>query len=145
MSSSFGLLDPKKQLQEAGYPFNHIGTELTELHGKFEIVSKDVAKIQDEFHKRTVELSDKIVSESKTVFDKIEETKNSISEKMEWLFSRKFQQMAGVVITVLTLLFGVYSFLEKSAPGSVATIIIMLVVGFATGAIFFILGKRSTS
>ena len=42
VSSSFDKLDPKKQLREAGYPFDHIGTELTSLHGKFEVVSKDV-------------------------------------------------------------------------------------------------------
>src|SRR5207245_8236742 len=39
VASSFDKLDPKKQLREAGYPFNHIGTELTQLHGKFEVVS----------------------------------------------------------------------------------------------------------
>lgn len=32
-------LDPIIQLTQAGYPFNHIGTELIELQGKFEVVS----------------------------------------------------------------------------------------------------------
>jgi hypothetical protein len=31
-------IDPKKQLKEAGYPFDHIGTELVSLHGKFEAI-----------------------------------------------------------------------------------------------------------
>lgn len=47
VSSSFDQLDPKKQLREAGYPFDHIGTELTTLHGKFEVVSKDVLLLKD--------------------------------------------------------------------------------------------------
>lgn len=52
VSSSFEKLDPQKQLKEAGYPFNHIATELTDLHGKFEIVSKDVLLLKDQFENR---------------------------------------------------------------------------------------------
>jgi len=49
VSSSFEKLDPKKQLKEAGYPFDHIATELTDLHGKFEVVSTDVRLLKDQF------------------------------------------------------------------------------------------------
>ena len=42
VNSTTEKLDPQKQLREAGYPFSHISQELTDLHGKFEIVSSDV-------------------------------------------------------------------------------------------------------
>jgi hypothetical protein len=58
--SSFDQLDPKKQLREAGYPFDHIGSELVRLDGKFEmVVSRDVALLRNEFEQRTKELSGK--------------------------------------------------------------------------------------
>ena len=46
VSSSFHKLDPKVQLREAGHPFSYIGTELTQLDGKFEVVSKDVKALE---------------------------------------------------------------------------------------------------
>ncbi len=55
VSSSFEKLDPTKQLKEAGYPFDHIATELTDLHGKFEVVSTDVRLLKDQFEKQTKE------------------------------------------------------------------------------------------
>lgn len=39
-------IDPTKQLLESGHPFSHIGTELINLHGKFEIVSRDVVLLR---------------------------------------------------------------------------------------------------
>jgi deoxycytidine triphosphate deaminase len=52
VSSSFDRLDPKKQLKEAGYPFDHIGTELISLHGKFETVSADVPSSLEKSNRR---------------------------------------------------------------------------------------------
>src|SRR6202042_2689370 len=46
VSSSVELLDPNKQLREAGYPFDHIGRELTDLQGKWEVVSSDVVLLK---------------------------------------------------------------------------------------------------
>jgi deoxycytidine triphosphate deaminase len=47
IGSSVAKLDPKKQLREAGYPFDHIGSELIQLDGKFEMVSRDVASLTE--------------------------------------------------------------------------------------------------
>jgi deoxycytidine triphosphate deaminase len=60
IESSVEKIDPSRQLQEAGYPFSHIGTELTSLHGKFEIVSKDVLLLKDQFEDQTKEIRSKI-------------------------------------------------------------------------------------
>src|SRR5436309_2415090 len=40
--SAFDRIDPKKRLKETGYPFNAIGSDLIQLHEKFEIVSGEV-------------------------------------------------------------------------------------------------------
>src|SRR3989442_814518 len=65
--SSIDKLDPKKQLREAGYPFDHIGSELVHLDGKFEMVSKDVLLLKNDFERKTSELSKKIESETASV------------------------------------------------------------------------------
>lgn len=57
MSSSFDKVDAKQQLREAGYPFSFIGTELTQLQGKFELVSSDDRLIKDDFEKSINELT----------------------------------------------------------------------------------------
>jgi hypothetical protein len=54
VSSSFDLLDPKKQLSEAGYPYNRISMELTALHGKFQVVSSDVAVLKDQSNRKVL-------------------------------------------------------------------------------------------
>lgn len=100
VSSSFDQLDPKKQLREAGYPFDHIGTERTTLHGKFEVVSKDVMLLKDHFERRTNELSGKIEAETKTLTDKLEAARQSVLEKVETLFDRKFLRIVGMIIKV---------------------------------------------
>ena len=82
VSSSFDRLDPKKQLKEAGYPFDHIGTELILLHGKFETVSADVRVMKDEFAQKTSELSGKIEKETSTLATKIDDTKHSLGKRL---------------------------------------------------------------
>ena len=60
-------VDPIKQLTQAGHPFNYIGTELIELQGKFEIVSKDVAVIKEGFNTLQESITKKIESETKEI------------------------------------------------------------------------------
>jgi len=141
ISSSFDQLDPKKQLQEAGYPFDHIGTELTNLHGKFEIVSADVRKITEQFNQRTSELSTKIESETTTLSEKIEETRISVLEKVEWLFDRKFYRIAGYIIAAITIIYGGVTFLQGTSLGMNAIAFISIVVGIVIFAIFRFLGR----
>jgi deoxycytidine triphosphate deaminase len=117
VSSSFDQIDPKTQLREAGYPFDHIGTELTTLHGKFEVVSTDVRMMKEEFSRRTTDLSDKIASETTTLSRKIEETRDGILEKVEALFSKKFYAVAGVIIGAISIMYGGVNYLQKTGLG----------------------------
>ncbi len=106
VSSSFDKLDPKKQLREAGYPFDHIGTELTTLHGKFEVVSKDVLLLKEQFETRTKELGGKIEDETKALSEKLGETRKNLLEKVEALFDRKFVRIVGVIIGTIPVMYG---------------------------------------
>jgi deoxycytidine triphosphate deaminase len=129
ISSSFDKIDPKKQLKEAGYPFDHIGTELMALHGKFEVVSSDVRMMKDEFSRRTSELSEKIVSETKTLSDKLESTRTSVLERVEILFDRKFSVIAGIVIGAIPFIYGGICYLQGTGLGGNTIAFICMVAG----------------
>jgi len=129
VSSTFGQLDPKKQLREAGYPFDHIGTELTALHGKFELVSKDVLLLKDQFERRTNELTGKIEAETRTLSEKVEESRKSILEKVEVLFDKKFLRVVGLVIGAMPIMYGGVTFLQATTLGGNVIAFIAMLVG----------------
>ena len=138
IQSDYSLLDPKKQLKQAGYPFDHIGTELAELHGKFEVVSKDVLLMKEEFNTRTTELTTTIETETSALSRKIDETKNIILDKFELLFNRKFLLIAGVVSATAPLLYGAIKYLQDANVPSNTVTLITIITGFIIAGIFFI-------
>lgn len=143
VSSTFDNLDPKKQLREAGYPFDHIGTELTNLDGKFEVVSSDVRMMRDEFHRTTQELSSTFSSETKRLSDKIEDTRRSLMGTVESLLERKFIRLAGGIVGVLTMLYGGVTYLQETRVGQATITLIAVVVGFLIILISYTLTKRA--
>jgi len=143
ISSSFSQIDPKKQLKEAGYPFHHIATELVTLDGKFEIVSKDVALMKDEFHRLTSELSDKMESETSTLSKKIEESHVTILEKVEALFDRKFLRVVGVIVGAIPIVYGGVTYLQGTTLGGSAVALIAVVFGIAIFLLTSFLARRS--
>src|SRR5262249_21709830 len=144
VSSSFEKLDPEKQLREAGYPFTHIATELTDLHGKFEIVSKDVLLLKDQFDRQTKELSGKIETETKSLIGKIENTERTLLEKFGEMFSQRFLKIVGVIVGAVPLMYGGLVFLRKTTTltdvgvGAVCTL-----VGIVIITVTWILTNRS--
>lgn len=114
VESSIEKMDPKLRLKEAGYPFDHISTELTTLHGRFELVSSDVAAMKEEFSKRTEQLSEKIDSETVTLSKKIDEMYNNVLDKMEAFFQKKLMGVLFALVTILLWLMGGYTFLLSS-------------------------------
>ena len=112
VSSNIDRIDPKKQVKEAGYPFDHIGTELMALHGKFELVSADVRVMKEEFTQKTAELSSKIEKETSTLSTKIDDTKNTLLENAGNLFDRKFYRITGIIIGAIPVLYAAGSFVE---------------------------------
>jgi deoxycytidine triphosphate deaminase len=101
VGSSTERLDPQKQLREAGYPYNYISTELTELRGKWEVVSTDV-----------LVLKDAIAEGNKTLSDKVEDSQKNTLQQVEHLFDRKFMSTAGSVVGCLALMYGAVTFLQ---------------------------------
>jgi deoxycytidine triphosphate deaminase len=142
VSSSFAQLDPKKQLKEAGYPFDHIGTELMALHGKFELVSADVRVMKDDFAQKTSELSSKIEKETSTLSTKIDETKNTLLNSADILFDRKFYRTTGIIIGAIPVLYGMVSFLQKSSLGGEFVAGIAFAAGVLIWAVSLILTKK---
>jgi deoxycytidine triphosphate deaminase len=129
ISSSFDQLDPKKQLREAGYPFDHIGTELTNLHGKFEVVSTDVRLMRDEFQRQSTDLTTKIQTETSTLSNKLEETRRTLLERVEAIFERKFLRIAGTIVGALSVLYGGLTYLQSTSLSGGAIAFIAIVAG----------------
>ena len=114
VGSSIEKMDPKLRLLEAGYPFDHIGTELTILHGRFEVVSSDMAAMQEEFSKRTEQLAEKMDSKTATLADKIDEMYQNVLDKMEAFFQKKLLGVLFAFVTLILWLMGGYTFLLNS-------------------------------
>jgi deoxycytidine triphosphate deaminase len=116
IGSSVGKLDPAKQLREAGYPFDHISTELTNLHGKFEVVSKDVLLLKGT-----------IGDEADKLSKKVDESQKLALEKVEHLFDRKILGAIGRLVGIGSVMYGAVVFLQeqgfsKKAVGAIAII-----------------------
>jgi hypothetical protein len=140
VSSTFSQLDPKKQLREAGYPFDHIGTELMNLHGKFEVVSADVRVMKQEFQERTGELASKIERETNTLSARLEDARKSVLERVEALFDKKFYRVIGVIIGAVPIMYGGVVFLQQSLSGTavayvavVAGIVVLVLTAIVSG------------
>lgn len=142
VASSFDQIDPKKQLKEAGYPFDHIGTELIALHGKFELVSADVRVMKEEFAQKTSELSNKIEKETSTLSTKIDDTKNNLLESADILFDRKFYRTTGIIVGAIPVLYGLVSFLQKTSWGSETIAFIAFAVGIVIWLVSYFMTKK---
>lgn len=134
VSSSVERLDPKKQLREAGYPFDHIGRELTDLQGKWEVVSNDVLLLKGAITEETRKLSDKVDDSQKTVLEKVEN-----------LFDRKFYQAAGAIIACLSIMFGVVTFLKDHGVTGTALGWVAVLGGLGIFLLVYLLSRRSSA
>jgi deoxycytidine triphosphate deaminase len=131
VTSSIELLDPARQLREAGYPFDHISTELTNLHGKFEVVSNDVLLLKDT-----------IADEAKKLSTKVDDSQKSVLDKVESLFDRKFLSIAGAIIGCLALMFGAVTFLQSHGVTGTALGAVALIGGFGILGVVYLLARR---
>ena len=142
ISSSLGKLDPKKQLREAGYPFDHIGSELVELQGKFEAVSTDVRFLKDHFQKQTDALSTKIGQETQAISKRLDEFRQTFFEKVEALFDRKFYRIVGVLIGALSIMGALFMWLQAKNIDTTTLLIIGTIAGAAILTITWLVSHR---
>ena len=119
VSSSTEKLDPVKHLREAGYPYSHIGRELEDLHGKWEVVSNDV-----------VLLKDTIATEADKLSQKVETYHKAALEKVENLFNQKFIRIAGGILGSISIMFGIVTFLKSQGVTGTALGWVGIVGGF---------------
>jgi deoxycytidine triphosphate deaminase len=133
VGSTIERLDPQKQLREAGYPFSHIGQELTELHGKFEIVSSDVLLLKTAITDETAKLS-----------GKVDESQRNVLDKVEALFKEKFFQSVGSIVACITLMFGVFNFLKVRGFTGEAMGWVAVIGSLAMFLVVYILGRKSS-
>jgi deoxycytidine triphosphate deaminase len=143
VSSSFTKLDPKKQLREAGYPFDYIGTELVTLQGKFEIVSKDVLLLKEAFESRSRELSEKIEKETRTLSEKLSEFRQALLERVEAIFTQKFLWVVGVIVACISAMYGAVRLLEATNIADSAIAIIAFVAGAAVLLVIYCVTRRA--
>jgi len=143
VSSSFGKLDPKKQLREAGYPFDHISTELVELHGKFEVVSKDVVFLKDQFQKQTEGLSRKIEQETRSIAERLDEFRQTFFDKVDTLFQQKFGRVVGILIAAISVMWAACKFLQTKGVHTNILVTIGVIVGIAVFVITYLVTRRS--
>jgi len=132
ISSSFGKIDPKKELREAGYPFNHIGRELVELHGKFETVSSDVRF-----------LSTKIEQETQVISKRLNGLPGAILEKVEVLFQKKFLWAAAALVAAISVMLPIWNFLQAKNLSASLLVSIGIATSIVVLAITYIITQRS--
>jgi deoxycytidine triphosphate deaminase len=142
IESSVERIDPTRQLQEAGYPFSHIGTELTNLHGKFEIVSKDVILLKDQFQDQTREIRSKIEEETGRLSTKVDESRKTALKEVEHLFDRKFLSIAGAIVGFLAIMFGAVAFLQSRGVTGEALGWVWLIGGVGILVVVYLLARR---
>jgi hypothetical protein len=131
VGSSIDKLDPAKELREAGYPFNHISTELTELHGKFEVVSNDVLLLKETIGKEADKLS-----------SKVEDSEKSVLQKVEDLFDRKFLGALGRIVACGTVMYGIAVSLQAQGLNKTVVGALAIAAGIAIWLIAQFLTKR---
>jgi deoxycytidine triphosphate deaminase len=117
-------IDPIKQLTQAGYPYNHIGTELIALQGKFEIVSGDVAAMKSVFDEFKRDIGGKIDTETGTINSSIAALTEKIdtgirgvfAEQFHLYFDQRMQRIIGIIFTLATFAAALYKGLVQGAP-----------------------------
>jgi hypothetical protein len=125
------------------HPFDHIATELTDLHGKFEVVSTDVRLLKDQFERQTKELSGKIETETKSLFVKIEQTEKTLLEKFGDLFNQRFLKIVGVIVGAVPIMYGALIFLKKTTTlTEVGVAVVCAVVGIVIIVVTWVLTRQ---
>lgn len=118
-------VEPITQLEQAGYPFNHIGAELRELYGKLQIVSTEFGAIKEGFENLQKNIEKKIDTESTTLSATISGLPDKLDSKMRSTFAEQFglyfdqrmQTVYGTVLTLVALGAGVYKLIiERTSP-----------------------------
>jgi hypothetical protein len=115
-------IDPIKQLSQAGYPFNHIGTELISIQGQFKIVSEDVAVLTRGMETLGKQIDEETKALSKSISglgDQLEsKLRNAFGEQFGLYFDQRMMRVYGTVAAIVSLCLALYKLLIQSVPSS---------------------------
>lgn len=143
-------IDPKKQLQEAGPPFNYIGTELRILQGNFEVVSKDVALVKEGFDELQRNIEKKIDTETSAISttlaglpDKIDtKIRATFSEQFGLYFDQRMQSVYGTVGAIVAFALALYKLVIASTSTTFQGYVLLAIGGMlALWTLFLIRNK----
>lgn len=142
-------IDPLKQLTQAGYPFNHIGTELISIQGQFKIVSEDVAALTNGMKT----LGETIENETTTLttklnglIDQVEgKVRDAFREQFGLYFDSKMLRVYGTVAAIVSVCLGGYKLLIESVPSKTQVEILVGVGIVLLVATLLLTGKPPSS
>lgn len=125
VSSRYGKIDPKEQLRETGYPFDHFATELTRLEGELKIVTTG--------HKGLLDRIETLSSNLDGVF-----------ERVKIFFTEKYYRLIAVLVGFITVSFSLITFLRSKMVSEGTIAIIGIFFGAVILAMILFLGSRDT-
>src|SRR5205823_678576 len=107
--------------------------------------SKDVLLLKENFEARASDLSKKIEAETTTLADKLEHARESVLEKVEVLFDRKFLRIVGVLIGAAPVMYAGLVFLQDQKVDQRSIAFIALVSGVVILTLTYLLTSRRRS
>ena len=104
---------------------------MTDLQGKWEVVSNDVLLLKGAITEETRKLSDKVDDAQRTVLEKVEN-----------LFTRKFLQSVGAIIGCLSIMFGIVTFLKEHGVTGTALGWVAVIGGLGLFLLIYLLSRK---
>ncbi len=126
VSSSIYKLDPKKRLQEAGYPFNYIGSELIKLDEKIQTISEKIDSLTQDIDEKFLQYEAKL----KASFE------NMIKDKLLWLI--------GSLCSIALIATGLIKWLFEKFDNAALHLVILTAIAFAILFTVYIITQRSS-
>ena len=126
VSSSIYKLDPKKRLQEAGYPFNYIGSELIKLDEKIQTISEKMDSL-------TRDIDEKFLQHEAKLNASFE---NMIKDKLLWLI--------GSLCSIALIATGLIKWLFEKFDNAALHLVILTSIAFAILFTVYIITQRSS-
>lgn len=168
VSSSIYKLDPKKRLQEAGYPFNYIGSELIKLDEKIQIISEKIDSLTQDIDERFKRIDEKFKRMDKTFlhidlqfqrmneqFLRIDEQFLNLDEKFlqheaklnasfENMIKDKLLWLIGSLCSIALIATGLIKWLFEKFDNATLHLVILTSIAFAILFTVYIITQRSS-
>ena len=126
VSSSIYKLDPKKRLQDAGYPFNYIRSELIKLDEKIQTISEKIDSLSQDIDEKFLQYEAKLNASFQ----------NMIKDKLLWLI--------GSLCSIALIATGLIKWLFEKFDNAALHLVILTAIAFAILFTVYIITQRSS-